>query len=69
MFKTFKLIFFVEILSFSLPVLNICDDKIAMSRSVMTKSTKDGKRLGFERGFPLRGEYLREDFAGTLGDD
>ena len=47
MFKTFKLIFFVEVLSFPLLLLNICDDKIAMRRSVTTKSTKGGKHLGF----------------------
>ena len=46
----------------------------------MTKSTKGGKRMGFEREFLSRGEYLRENFAGvwevdinsafkTLGDD
>ena len=66
MFTTFKqTIFFVEHLSFSLQLLNICDDKIATRRSVTTKSTKGGKHLGFETEFPSRGEDLHEDFAGV----
>ena len=36
-----------------------------MRRSVTTKSTKGGKRVGFERGVASRREYFREYFAGV----